>query len=140
MVQVRAYRQADEERVLELWAECELVVAWNDPRKDVARKLAQAPEELLVAVDGGVVIGTAMAGYDGHRGWICYFAVDPARRGAGVGRQLVGACEALLAERGCPKVNLMVRGANVAALEFYERLGYEPSDVVTLGRRLVADE
>lgn len=139
MVAIRAFEAADESAVLELWASSGLTVPWNDPARDIARKLAEEPDELLVAIEGERLIGTAMAGYDGHRGWIYYLAVAEDRSRDGVGRQLVAACEELLAARGCPKVNLMVRGANAAALEFYARVGYEPSDVVTLGKRLELD-
>ncbi len=139
MVEIRAYADGDEDAVVELWAEAGVAVPWNDPRKDIARKLADGADELLVAVEGERVMGTAMAGYDGHRGWIYYLAVRADRRNQGIGRRLVAACEVILAGRGCPKVNLMVRADNPEAVGFYARVGYEASDVVTLGKRLEPD-
>lgn len=126
--------------MLALWRECELVVPWNDPALDLARKVRDSPDEVLVAERDGEIVGTAMVGYDGHRGWIYYLAVDPSCRRAGVGRALVAHGEEVLAARGCPKVNLMVRGSNTGVIGFYAALGYERSDVVTLGRRLEVDD
>ena len=140
MAEIRAFQAADQPAVLALWDACGLTVPWNDPRKDIARKMAEEPGELLVAVADGSLIGTSMAGYDGHRGWIYYLAVAERHRRDGVGLRLVTACEELLAARGCPKVNLMVRAGNADAIEFYARAGYARSDVVTLGKRLVRDD
>lgn len=140
MVEIRAFAEGDADQVVELWLESGVAVPWNDPRKDIVRKLADDADGLLVAVDGDRLIGTAMAGYDGHRGWIYYLAVTADRRGRGIGKQLVAACESILARRGCAKVNLMVRADNREALGFYERVGYEASDVVTLGKRLERDD
>ena len=77
-----------------------------------------------------------MVGYDGHRGWVYYLAVDLAHRRAGLGRRMMAAAEAWLRERGAPKIQLMVREDNEAAIGFYEAIGLERQPVVTLGRRL----
>lgn len=81
-----------------------------------------------------------MAGFDGHRGWLYYLAVSPEQRGQSHGRALVDAAEQLLLERGCPKVNLMIRSGNEVAQEFYGQLGYSTDGVVTMSRRLISDE
>jgi len=80
-----------------------------------------------------------MTGYDGHRGWVYYLAVAPDRRRGGLGRALMAAAEAWLRARGAPKIQLMVRGDNAAALGFYEALGLERQAVVTLGRFIAGD-
>ncbi len=85
MVEIRAFADGDEEAIVELWVESGVAVPWNDPRKDIVRKVADDGDGLLVAVDGDRVIGTAMAGYDGHRGWIYYLAVSADRRNRGSG-------------------------------------------------------
>ena len=112
---------------------------WNDPRKDIARKLRVNPEWFLVAEAAGAVVGSVMAGYEGHRGWINYLAVDPARRRAGLGRALMAAAEQQLRTAGCPKINLQVRPDNRAAIAFYERLGFAVEGAVSLGKRLEVD-
>lgn len=136
---MRPFQLSDQAAVVDLWRRCGLVRPWNDPDRDLATKLAERWEELLVADEGGAVVGTAMFGFDGHRGWVYYLAVEPDRQRSGVGRSLMNECEQRLKARGCPKINLMVRGDNQAARGFYADLGYEPSDVVVLGKRLDAD-
>ena len=100
--------------------------------------LAGPSSTVLAALADGVLVGTAMVGHDGHRGWVYYVAADPGRRHSGIGRALMAASEAWLVGRGVPKIQFMVRTTNAAVLAFYERLGYEPQDVVVLGRRLDA--
>ena len=66
-----------------------------------------------------------MCGYDGHRGWVYYLAASPGHRGTGIGRKLMTAAEDWLKDRGCPKLQLMVRETNTATLGFYDSIGYE---------------
>lgn len=136
---IRPYSAPDEAAVIDLWQRCGLTRPWNDPRKDIQRKLTTQPELFLVAERDGTIVGTVMAGYDGHRGWVNYLAVAPDRQRQGIGRRLMQAAEAALLERGCPKLNLQVRSGNAAVLEFYARLGYGTDDVVSLGKRLISD-
>ncbi|MDM7887360.1 GNAT family acetyltransferase [Curtobacterium sp. RHCJP20] len=141
----RPFRPDDTEAVVALWDACGLLRPWNDPRRDIARKIAEQPELFLVAeqpdgVDGTEVVGVGMAGYDGHRGWVNYLAVRPDLQGSGLGRAFMAAFERLLAERGCPKVNVQVREGNEQVLGFYASLGYAPDRAVSLGKRLIADD
>ncbi|QSA97181.1 GNAT family acetyltransferase [Methylococcus sp. EFPC2] len=136
---IRSYESADESAVIELWRRCELIRPWNDPHKDIRRKLTTQAELFLVGVLYGEIVGTAMAGYDGHRGWVNYLAVDPEHRRAGIGRRLMRRAEENLTELGCPKLNLQVRTGNHEVLEFYRRLGYRVDEVVSLGKRLISD-
>lgn len=139
-MEIRSYRAADEGAVIELWAVCGLTRAWNDPRKDIARKMTEQPELFLVGTVGGKLVATAMAGYDGHRGWVYYLAVAPGHRRKSFGRALMQEIERLLLARGCPKVNLQVRTDNAEVIEFYRRLGYSVDERVSLGRRLIPDQ
>ena len=139
-MQIRPFERADEDAVVVLWEECQLTRRWNDPRKDIARKLAVQPELFLVGVEDGAVVASAMAGYEGHRGWLHYVAVSPRWRRRGHARTLIEHVEALLLARGCPKVQLLVRIANPEAIAFYRRLGYAQDDSVSLGKRLIDDE
>ena len=126
---------ADEAATVALWHAAGLTRPWNDPAADFRMALANATSALLLARDGPELLGSVMVGFDGHRGWVYYLAADPARRGRGIGRALMAAAEAWLVERGCPKIQLMVRGDNHAAKGFYAAIGYEVQDVVTLGKR-----
>ena len=137
--QIRPYRATDEPAVIALWEKCGLLRPQNDPRKDIARKLKVNPEWFLVAEQAGRIVGSVMAGYEGHRGWINYLGVDPARQRGGLGRQLMAEAERVLRVAGCPKVNLQVRPENKAAVAFYERLGFVVEGAVSLGKRLEVD-
>jgi ribosomal protein S18 acetylase RimI-like enzyme len=138
-VEIRAFDIADEDAVVDLWDAAGLTRPWNDPRADIRRKLTVQPELFLVAVDGGELIGSVMAGYDGHRGWLYYLAAAESHRGRGVGRALVAEAERLLEALGCPKVQLMVRPDNSGARGFYDAVGYEPFETWATGRRLIVD-
>jgi ribosomal protein S18 acetylase RimI-like enzyme len=138
-VDIRPVTDDDVDSVVDLWKAVGLTRPWNDPHEDIRRARAVWPELLLVAADDAAVVGTIMAGYDGHRGWLYYLATDPRRRGEGIGRSLVAAAEARLLELGCPKVMLMVRPDNTAVLDFYDRLGFEREGTVNTGKRLIPD-
>ena len=136
---IRPFSEGDADAVIALWERCGLTRPWNDPRRDIERKLLVQPELFLVALDGDALVGTVMAGYEGHRGWINYLGVDPDRRGDGIGRALMAEAERLLAERGCPKISLLVREGNDDARAFYAALGYATDAAIPLGKRLVDD-
>ncbi|MFB2599500.1 GNAT family acetyltransferase [Herbiconiux sp. P17] len=142
-LRIRPFRESDTDAVVALWETTGLTRPWNDPRKDIARKLTTQPELFLVAErDGGTgthLLGTAMAGYDGHRGWVNYLAVDPAAQGAGLGRTLMAEVERRLEALGCPKVNLQIRESNEPVMEFYRSLGYARDGAVSFGKRIIPD-
>ena len=138
-MKIRAYQVQDQPAVIALWQACGLTRPWNNPARDIARKLTEQPELFLVGTCADSVVASAMVGFDGHRGWINYLAVAPEFRGKSFGRQLVREAERLLTERGCPKLNLQVRSSNTQAIAFYRKLGYTQDDVVSFGRRLIAD-
>jgi ribosomal protein S18 acetylase RimI-like enzyme len=80
-----------------------------------------------------------MAGYEGHRGWINYLAVDPAQRRSGLGRALMTEAERVLRAAGCPKINLQVRPGNKDVIAFYEAIGFSVEGAISLGKRLERD-
>jgi ribosomal protein S18 acetylase RimI-like enzyme len=82
------------------------------------------------------LLGTAMAGYDGHRGWLYSLGVHPDVRREGVARALLETAERALAALGCPKVNLQVLADNDLAKDFWRAAGYAQDEVVSFGKRL----
>jgi ribosomal protein S18 acetylase RimI-like enzyme len=138
-MQIRPFQLEDEEAAVSLWRQCDLVRPWNDPRKDMRRKLRVRPDLFLAGVLGGQIVATAMAGYEGHRGWLNYVAVAPEHQRLGLGRAIVKEAERLLREAGCSKINLQVRTGNDGAIGFYRRLGYAVDEVVSMGKRLEHD-
>lgn len=140
MAEIRAYRHTDQQQVIELWQACGLLRPWNNPTLDILRKQSVGADLFLVATQQKLVTAAVMGGYDGHRGWMNYLAVSPTQRGAGLGRQIVLALESRLLKLGCPKLNLQVRSENESVVDFYRSLGYAPDDVVSFGKRLIADD
>lgn len=138
---VRPFEDSDEQAVIDLWREVfNSEEPHNDPALAIRQKLAFERELFLVADVDGAVVGTAMGGYDGHRGWIYSVAVAPGYRRRGIASALIRRLEADLLERGCLKVNLQVRVANVQAISLYEELGFCVEDLVSMGKRLYDDE
>lgn len=141
---ITQFEESDRAGLVALWRDCGLLRPWNDPDRDIDRKLADSPWGLLVArlPEAGGPVGAAMVGYDGHRGSINYLCVAPGHRNRGYGRQLLEHAHGLLLGRGCPKVNLQVRGENSEAVDFYRANGYRlvpTGELLDLGLRLVPD-
>jgi ribosomal protein S18 acetylase RimI-like enzyme len=137
---IRPFQHADEAAVIDLWRRCELTRPQNDPAKDIRRKLTVQPEMFLLAVVDGVIVGSIMAGYEGHRGWINYLATAPEYRRRGIGVALMQAAERLLNDAGCPKINLQVRPGNDAAIAFYRSIGFDVEGAISMGKRLTHDQ
>lgn len=136
---IRPYGLADEAAVVALWERCDLTRPWNDPRKDIRRKLHVAPDLFLIGEAGGEVVATVMVGYEGHRAWINYLAVAPAHQRKGFGRMMMEEAERILRQVGCPKVNLQIREENGVTIKFYQSLGYAVDKVISMGKRLEHD-
>src|SRR5690606_6808540 len=98
---IRQFEPRDQQAVINLWMQCGLVVPWNDPAKDIQRKLNAGSDLFLVAALGDLIVGSVMGGYDGHRGWINYLAISPGHQRNGIGRKLVEAVELGLKAQGC---------------------------------------
>ena len=133
-MQIRPCSERDRPGVIALW---EKVFPddppHNAPAKVFDAKLAMHDDMLFVAADAGAVIGTAMAGYDGHRGWLYTVAVTPDCRRRGVGTALVRHAVDALRVAGCTKVNLQIRATNTAVRGFYESLGFETEERLSMG-------
>ena len=134
---IRACTNADRDRVTALWEQ----VFPDDPPHNAPDlvfdgKLAMNDCLLFLATHADEVIGTAMAGYDGHRGWLYAVAVLPGHRRHGIGTALVRHAVGALRAMGCTKVNLQVRASNAAVVGFYESLGFEVEERVSMGIRI----
>ena len=109
---------------------------WNAPEVTTRARLAMLPELFLVATDGDQIIGSILAGYDGHRGWLYSVAVLKTHQRRGVGSALVSEAERRLLELGCVKINLQIQSTNASVTDFYRHLGYEVEERVSMGKRL----
>lgn len=139
-VEITVYKDQYQDQVIALWHVCGLVVPWNDPQKDIQRKMDVGLDLFLVGLAGEDVVATAMGGYEGHRGWVNYLAVSPQYQRSGLGKLMMDELEARLIQKGCPKINLQVRTSNTSVIAFYESLGYRRDDAVSLGKRLIKDD
>ncbi|MGB2964864.1 MAG: GNAT family acetyltransferase [Anaerolineales bacterium] len=139
MVNIRTFDPEDSGEVIRLWEKIfPDSPAHNDPIKDIQNKMNVQPELFLIASVDSQLVGTAMAGFDGHRGWVYYLAVDPDFRRQGIGTALMEKAEESLAKAGCPKLNLQIRADNADVRAFYEKLGYQFEDRISMGKHLAA--
>ena len=136
---IRPFQTEDVDALVALWKMCELTGPWNNPHKDIARKLQVQPELVLFGLLRNSLIATVMGGYEGHRGWINYLAVHPDFQGNGYGQEIMNSVETGLREMGCPKINLQIRTGNDRITYFCEKLGFTKDHVVSMGNRLEAD-
>ena len=136
---IRQFVPNDTNRVIFIWEQCDLVRNWNNPNFDIQRKLNFQKELFFVGLLNDEIIATAMFGYDGHRGWLNYFAVLPNFQKRGFGRQLMTYGEMALIEKGCPKLNLQIRNNNTKAINFYQKVLYKEDAAVSFGKRLIED-
>ena len=136
---IRQFVPNDTNRVIFIWEQCDLVSNWNNPNFDIRRKLNFQKELFFVGLLNDEIIATAMFGYDGHRGWLNYFAVLPNFQKKGFGKQLMTFGELALIEKGCPKLNLQIRNDNTKAINFYQKVGYKEDAAVSFGKRLIED-
>ena len=110
--------------------------AHNRPGLVIYKKLAVDDRLFFVAVAEQAVVGTIMAGYDGHRGWIYSVAVSPTHRRQGIGSRLVAHAEQALTGRGCVKINLQILAGNESVSAFYASLGYSVEQRVSMGKHI----
>ena len=140
MLAVRTYQQNDLDTVIALWKDCGLLVPWNNPYTDIESKMQDSPGLFFVALLEDKLVGTCMAGFDGHRGWVYYMAVEKSHRNQGIARRLLAKAESSLAELGCAKLELMVRKSNRRVVDTYRALGFKEEEVSVLSKRLIEHE
>lgn len=135
-ISIRPYRESDQDDVIKLWERVfPDAPPHNNPARDIRTKREVQPELFLVALIDDRLVGTAMAGFDGHRGWVYYLGVDPEYQRQGIGTSLMKRVEARLIGMGCPKLNLQIRANNSDVQAFYESLGYYAEDRLSMGKK-----
>jgi len=135
-ITIRPFYETDQENVINLWDKVfPDAPPHNNPARDIRTKREVQPELFLVALLEDQIVGTAMAGFDGHRGWVYYLGVDPDFQRQGVGTSLMKRVEARLMGMGCPKLNLQIRANNSEVQSFYESLGYYAEDRLSMGKK-----
>lgn len=136
-LQIRTYQPSDQRGVIELWARVfSDEPVWNESESLIERKLTVQPDLFFVCVMNDTVVGTTIAGFDGVRGWVHKVATHPDHRRKGISKALMDAAEEGLAEHGCTKLNIQVRGGNDSAVAFYQSIGYNIEPRTSLGKHL----
>ncbi|AZE73757.1 Protein export cytoplasm protein SecA ATPase RNA helicase [Pseudomonas synxantha] len=127
-------------QVVALWEEAFAYdTAHNLPSLAIDKKLAVNDGLFFVATDKKAVIGTILAGYDGHRGWLYSVAVHADYRRHGLGSSLVRHAEQALTALGCMKINLQITGGNDVVVGFYDALGYGVEPRISMGKKIVGN-
>ncbi|NVZ33791.1 GNAT family acetyltransferase [Pseudomonas sp. A4002] len=136
---IGVYRdRAHRAQVVALWqAAFGYDAAHNLPSLAIDKKLAVNDGLFFVATDKKAVIGTILAGYDGHRGWLYSVAVHNDYRRQGLGASLVRHAEQALTALGCMKINLQITSGNDAVMGFYEALGYGAEPRISMGKKIL---
>jgi ribosomal protein S18 acetylase RimI-like enzyme len=142
MQQIRPYDDTtDRLEVVELWRNVfGYETEHNEPHLTISKKIAVNDGLFFVAVENAQIVGTIMAGYDGHRGWIYSVSVHPSKRLSGVGSSLVEHAEKSLAKLGCMKIKLQILTANESTAAFYASLGYTIEPNISMGKVLTYDD
>lgn len=134
---IRTYKESDHDAVIALWDDCfDYPAPHNNPESSIRRKTAMKDDLFFVAESAAAVVGTVMAGWDGHRGWIYSLAVAGNQRKKGIGRKLVLHTLQALNRLDCPKVNLQVMPDNEEVIGFYEKLGFQSEQRTSMGLKI----
>lgn len=135
---IRNYNNKDRDEVIKLWNEVFPITSpHNDPLTSIDRKLAVNDNLFFVAESNDKkLVGTIMAGYDGHRGWIYSLAVNPDYRKKGIGTSLIKHAEKELLKLNCPKLNLQVLSSNKEVIDFYKQNGFSIEERISMGKKL----
>ena len=135
-MELRAYGEGDGDRLRTFWLACGIKIRPGDDDASLRVFAARNPDLFILAEENGHLVGSALAGWDGRRGWLYHVAVHPDERRRGLGRELVAAAEERLRALGCPKLNLIVWDDNSYAMRFWESLGYRREKTVEYAKEL----
>ena len=121
----------DYDPVLVLWntAGPGIHVGRSDSPEEIEKKLKRDPDLFLVALVDRRIVGTVLGGFDGRRGIVYHLAVVEDQRQNGIGSALMEALEERLRQKGCLRCYLLVTRENLAAMQYYERRGWQTMDL-----------
>jgi len=124
-IELREMTIDDYESVYSVWKASEGIgLSDADSKEGIKRFLDRNPGLSYVALDEGPIVGAALCGHDGRRGYIHHLAVVKSHRKKGIGRSLVGRCVFALMQIGISKCHLFVYDENQDAIDFWEKVGW----------------
>lgn len=126
MVEITVFTMEQYEAVLGLWRQCEGIgLSQADGPEAIAAYLARNPGMSFVAWEGETLVGAALCGHDGRRGFIHHMAVHPDHRRKGIGRALTERCLVALREVGIDKCHLFIFTHNKPGIAFWQAGGWQ---------------
>ena len=140
-IEIREMTIADYDPVYALWNESEGIgLSDADSKEGIKRFMGRNPGFSFVALDEGKIVGGALCGHDGRRGYIHHLATTKSHRHQGIGRSLVGRCMYALMRVGIGKCHLFVFGDNQGAIDFWEKVGYaQRVELVMMSQQIAND-
>jgi len=125
-VTTREFRISDYETAIDLWKRVEgIEIAEGDAKEEVELFLARNPNLSRVAETNEGIVGVALCGQDGRRGYIYHLAIEPDYQQQGLARQLVTECLSGLGKLGLKRALILVAADNPRAQAFWHRCGWE---------------
>ena len=120
------------DRVLDLWSRSDGIDLGSDSPESLLRFLERNPHLSWVAARGDLLVGAALCGHDGRRGYIHHLAVDSSARRSGIGHELVRRCLSGLRRDGIRKCHVFVFRSNRFGELFWGPTGWERRDDVQM--------
>ena len=157
-IETREFSIEDYQAAVELWKKVEGVeIAEGDSRDEIAQYLSrnpglsrlafvsrsttepagagrrgrESPRGLMSREANQSIVGIALCGHDGRRGYIYHLAVDPNFQRRGLGKRLLDECLQGLRGAGVTRVLVMVAKDNPRGRDFWRRNGWEELDGAT---------
>lgn len=126
------------EDVLALWRKSENIgLSSSDEREKIKIYLVRNPGLSFVAEEKGVIVGAALCGHDGRRGYLHHLAVSESHRKRGIGRELAEKCIESLKKAGIEKCHLFVFHENRSGKTFWEKIGWtQRTDIQIVSKQL----
>ena len=132
---------ADYEKVYDLWMSCKNMGFNNldDSREGIEKFLLRNPNTSYVAEEADRIVGIALCGHDGRRGYIYHMSVAEDHRRQGIAGELLERCLAALKEEGINKAALLVFNRNEAGNAFWESRGFTVREDVKYRNKALAE-
>jgi ribosomal protein S18 acetylase RimI-like enzyme len=133
---IRTFRLGDYAAITDIWRVTGIEKTETESLDALAKQLAWDSELVLIAEVEGKTVGVIVGTIDGDKGYFYRLAVYPEYQGSGIGRALVKAMEERLKKKGASQIFIMVNQDNTKVIPFYESLGYNVQEYITLSKHL----
>jgi ribosomal protein S18 acetylase RimI-like enzyme len=127
VIETRPARRSDVDAVLSLWRAAAKTASISDDEPGLVALLERDPNALIVATDGGRVVGSLIVGWDGWRCSLYRLVVAPDERRRGIGAALVEEGRRRAEAFGARRIDALVDVDNDEAARFWEALGFRPN-------------